>query len=187
MSLKKSKKSIIPWIIVLLILLCLNISYVINNILSEPKSKYEVNENTNTNTNTNTDTTQKTASADEAYMSRLKKMGERDRMEHYFGKYITYIEKKQYENAYDLLYPEFKNRYFKTFDEYKTYIQEKYPTGMISVNYNNIERQGDYYVLFLEIVDLSNSSKNDEKKITQKAVVYEKDYDDFVLSFDVQR
>lgn len=184
---KKNKKSIIPWVIVALILLAINISYVINNILSEPKSKYEVSENANTSTNTNTNTTQSTVSVDEAYMNRLKKMGERDRMEHYFGKYITYIEKKEYEKAYDLLYPEFKNRYFKTIDEYKTYIQEKYPKEMISVNYNNIERQGEYYVLFLEIVDLSNSSKNDEKKISQKAVIYEKDYDDFVLSFDVQR
>lgn len=178
---KENKKSIIPWIIVLLILICINIAYVINNILKDPERK----ETTKTNTNTNT--TQSTVSVDEAYMNRLKKMGERDRMEHYFGKYITYIEKKEYEKAYDLLYPEFKNRYFKTLEEYKNYIQEKYPKDMISVNYNNIERQGEYYVLFIEIVDLSNSSKNDEKKITQKVVLYEKDYDDFVLSFDVQR
>lgn len=180
---KKNKKSIIPWVIVLLILLCINISYIINNILENPekKSKYE----TKTNTNTNTNTTQNTVSVEDAYMNRLKKMGERDRMEEYFGKYITYIEKKEYEKAYDLLYPEFKNRYFKTLEEYKNYIQEKYPKDMISVNYNNIERQGEYYVLFIEIVDLSKSSKNDEKKITQKVVLYEKDYDDFVLSFDV--
>ena len=36
---KKNKKSIIPWVIVLLILLCINISYIINNILENPEKK----------------------------------------------------------------------------------------------------------------------------------------------------
>lgn len=115
-------------------------------------------------------------------LSKLKGMGERDRMEFYIGEYIEYVEQENYEKAYELLYPEFRNNYFKTIDDYKKYAKETYPSGII-MNYSNIERQGEYYVVFVDIIDEEDSSK----KISQNIVVKENNYNDFYLSFDVNR
>lgn len=104
-------------------------------------------------------------------------------MERYFGKYIGYIEEEEYEKAYNLLYEEFKQNYFKTLDDYVKYIKETYPE-MISVEYTNIERQGQYYVLFVDIVDLMATSGN-ENKISQNIVIYETDYNEFYISFSL--
>ena len=47
-------------------------------------------------------------------LEKLKNMTEKERMEFYVSKYISYIEATDYESAYNLLYSEFKDNYFKT-------------------------------------------------------------------------
>ena len=42
----------------------------------------------------------------------LKDKDERTRIQQYCGKFIRYIESKDYDKAYALLYPDFKNNYF---------------------------------------------------------------------------
>lgn len=110
----------------------------------------------------------------------LKGMRERDRMERYFGEYIDYIEAGEYEKAYNLLYPEFKQNYFKTLEDFEKYVDQKYP-DIIIVDYDNIERQGQYYILFVKIPKVDGSNEI----INQNIVLYEKDYAEYYISFSI--
>ena len=93
----------------------------------------------------------------EELISDLKEMNERDRMERYFGEYIDYVESGEYEKAYNLLYPEFKENYFPSIEEYEE------------------------YVLFIKIPKAGRG----EEIITQNVVVYEKDYAEYYISFSL--
>lgn len=159
------------------ILMVINISIYIN------KNRYIIKEISTENTTVQKATIKTEEEKEEEEIATLKTLGERDRMERYFGKYIGYIEEEEYEKAYNLLYEEFKQNYFKTLDDYVKYIKETYPE-MISVEYTNIERQGQYYVLFVDIVDLMATSGN-ENKISQNIVIYETDYNEFYISFSL--
>lgn len=112
---------------------------------------------------------------------KLSKMKERDRIEYYCGEYIKKLEQKEYEAAYNLLYPEFKENYFPTIDKFKEYIDKTYPENF-ALEYDDITRQGNIYVLRLKILDVLGS-KEDEK--IQRVVIRENDYNNFVLSFQV--
>lgn len=107
-------------------------------------------------------------------------MTEGDRIRHYLAIYFSYLEKDEYQKAYDLLYPEFKQNYFKTLEEFENYIEERYPM-FITYNQDDIQRQGNYFIL--EITILSDSDEKDN--ITQRFVIYENGINDFVLSFEV--
>lgn len=143
-------------------------------------SKKETNKISNTTTE-ETISKKETKSEEELELEKLQKMTERDRMEYYFSKYISYIKNKEYTKSYDLLYPEFKQNYFKTQEEFKTYVEKLYPSS-VGFSYDNIERQGDVYVLIITVID-TNKQKGQEKK--QRIVVQEKGFNDFVLSFQV--
>ena len=111
----------------------------------------------------------------------LQKMTERDRMEYYFSKFIKYIKNKKYTDAYNLLYPEFRENYFKTQEEFKEYAKKTYPSS-VGFSYNDIERQGSIYVLVITVID-TNKNKGEER--TQRIVIKENDFNDFVISFQV--
>ena len=113
----------------------------------------------------------------------LKDKDERTRMQQYCGKFIRYIESKDYDKAYALLYPDFKNNYFKTVEDFKKYAEEKFPSTLIAVEYNNIERQGKYYILFTTIKAPLDSSYS----MDQKFILIENGFNDFQLSFDVKQ
>lgn len=113
-------------------------------------------------------------------LKKLQTMSERDRMEFYFSKYTTYIEDREYEKAYNLLYPEFKSNYFPTLERFEEYVKNIYPEFM-TFSYNNIDRQGYIYVLNIDIIDIDNK---DNKK-SHRVVIQENDFNDFVLSFQV--
>lgn len=144
-------------------------------------SKYEKQNDKNIANNVVAAPTKKTDEEKKAELiAELKSMNERDRMERYFGEYIDYIESGEYEKAYALLYPEFKENYFKTVDDFKKYVNEKYP-DIIIVDYDNIERQGEYYVLFIKIPKADGTKEN----IEQNIVLYEKDYAEYYISFSI--
>ena len=113
--------------------------------------------------------------------SKLETMPERNRIQTYFGRFITYIENKDFENAYKLLNENFKNNYFSNLDSFKNYF-ENYPKN-IAVNYTNIERQGEIFVLTVEISDMFDE---EAKKITKRIVVRENGLNDFKISFEVE-
>lgn len=169
--------------IIILVLIAVNLTLVIKNVLV-PKAKQENDNkiaqelnNTEEQSNNNSNTT----SAD-YQLSLLQQGTERDRMEYYCGQFFGFIENNQYEKAYELLYPEFKNQYFSTIEDFTKYIQKTYPSLLI-ITYDDIDRQGDIYILTIKIADAL--SKNNEKQITQRIVVQESDYNKFVLSFQV--
>ena len=113
----------------------------------------------------------------------LKDKDERTRIQQYCGKFIRYIESKDYDKAYALLYPDFKNNYFKTVDDFANYAKEKFPSSLITVEYNNIERQGKYYILYTTIKTPLDSSYS----MDQKFIFIENGFNDFQLSFDVKQ
>ncbi len=113
----------------------------------------------------------------------LKDKDERTRIQQYCGKFIRYIESKDYDKAYALLYPDFKNNYFKTVDDFANYAKEKFPSSLITVEYNNIERQGKYYILFTTVKTPLDSSYS----MDQKFILIENGFNDFQLSFDVKQ
>jgi hypothetical protein len=110
----------------------------------------------------------------------LKGMSESQRVHFYISKYMKYIEDKKYEEAYNLLYSEFKNTYFASLDSYIEYVKEKYPV-VIGITYTNLTREGYYYIETLQIQDLFN----EEKSFNQIVVLKEYGFNDFVLSFQV--
>ena len=118
---------------------------------------------------------------DEELIKRLSTLGERDRMEYYCGVYFKYLENKEYEKAYNLLYTEFKTKYFPTIEEYEQYIQKTYPQTW-ALEYDDITRQGSIYVLKLKILDILGSKENEK---SQRIVIKENSYNNFVISFQV--
>ena len=107
-------------------------------------------------------------------------MTEKKRIKIYVSKYLTYIENGHYEKAYKLLYEDFKENYFKTQEEFETYVKNLYPETII-IEYNEMQRQGKYFILYLNIVD----PFGEKKTFTQKFIIYELDYNDFMMSFEV--
>ncbi len=114
-------------------------------------------------------------------IDKLAEMEERDRIEYYFSRFIKAIEAKNYEKAYAMLYGEFKENYFPDLSSFEEYSKKTFPK-FFSVKHDNIERNGDVYVLFITISDsLSSSDIGKEMKI----VVKENELNDFLMSFSV--
>ena len=80
-----------------------------------------------------------------------------------------------------MLYPEFRQTYFKSVEEFRDYAKKTYPLS-VGFSYNDIERQGTIYVLIIKIID--PTKKVGEEK-DQRIVIQENDFNDFVLSFQV--
>ena len=161
--------------IVVLILLAINIKIFINN----HKEKADIEQNSDIENsiiqNDVQDDTQNVIT------SKVADMTERSRMQTYFGTFISYIEEKNYESAYKLLNENFKNNYFSTLEQFETYIQ-KYPKD-IAVDYKKIERQGELFVLTVEIKDVFNK---EVQAITQRVVIRELGVNQFTISFQVE-
>lgn len=116
-------------------------------------------------------------------VEQLAETSEATRMQYYINKFIGYIENQEYDKAYSVLYPDFKTNYFPTLDEFTTYAQKKY-SDFVTINYEDMQRQGNIYIFFVTIQDLSDSTNN-EKNFSQKFIVQEKQINNFVLSFEV--
>lgn len=126
---------------------------------------------------------------DEDVVKYLSGLDERSRMEYYCGEYLKHIKYKEYEDAYNLLYPEFKENYFPTLEKFEEYVKNYYPK-FFAVQYDDIDRQGDIYIIRLKIVDATNSSKDSNnaessKDNIQRIVIRENGFNDFVMSFQV--
>lgn len=112
----------------------------------------------------------------------LSNSTEATRMKTYIGQYISAIDSKDYETAYNMLYQEFRNTYFKTLEEFITYVESKYPDE-IMVTYNNMEREGTIYIITISIQNPLDSSF---QAVEQNIVIQEKGLNDFTLSFNVE-
>lgn len=184
---EKNKLIYIALAIVILILIAVNLQVFINNFYSinEVSQANNISENTQS-TNQNVNTNYNTVSSEDEEQNRDKKvatLNETQRMQTYFGRYISYIESGDYQSAYALLYDGFKQNYFPTVEDFTTYAQNNYPTHMV-VEYTNIERQGTIFILTVKIRDVLNST-TDAEVPEQQIVVTENDINDFYISFAV--
>ena len=168
---KNTKKILIASIAILFILLIIVIA--ISNRIEKPENI--VDENVIENNNNNQ------IQEDEAFVKKLKNASESERISMYLGKYFKYIESKDYQSAYNLLYPEFKSNYFKTVDDFEEYLKkEKFP-DIPDIQYINIYLRGTYYVVEITIKDLLNSGY----KKSGSYIVQENDYNDYYISFQL--
>ena len=162
-------------IIIIVVLAIANISVILKiNIINKTINEY-YNENKISDDKIN----DKKIIIDE--LEKLQQMTERDRMEYYFSEFISYIQSKEYTKAYELLYPEFRDKYFKTQEEFKNYVKKLYPES-VGFSYNDIQRQGDIYVLLITVID-TNKNVGQEKE--QRIVIKESNFNDFAISFQV--
>ncbi len=167
----KNKKTILT-IMVICIILAVIITLIILSIKKDNKPEPNV-------TPSNHIETAEEKNARE--IEELKGMGEASRMKFYVSKYISYLEEGDYESAYNLLYDEFKQNYFKTQEEFTAYVKNKY-SDIITLDYEKTERLGPYYVVTVNFKDLINDAKN----YTQLFVLKENGFNDFVLSFQAE-
>lgn len=176
----KDKKRLIILLIVLLILIITNLVIYVNKIVIPNEQNKEVQKQYKEST------TVVKKSEDEQQkelLVKLRNMTEAERIQTYIGQYIKHIESKEYEKAYDLLYPEFKQNYFKTLEEYTTYVQNTYPE-IIGLTYLSIQLEGEYYVCDIIIKDFLNVQK---EGISIKMIVQENNYNDYKLSFQLNK
>lgn len=114
---------------------------------------------------------------------KLSGMLERDRMEYYVSNFINLLERKKYEKAYELLYEDFKTQYFPTAGQLQTYAENNF-SFMMNLEFTNIERNGDVYVLWVKIQDAINGNKNEFAEYN--FVVRENAINDVDISFSVK-
>lgn len=180
---EKSKLIFILILISILILIAICLFVFINN---SDKTNNESNALGNTELTENINTNYTTTSNEVDAQNRDKKvasLNEKQRMQTYFGRYLSYIESGDYESAYNLLYDGFKQNYFSTLEDFESYAQNNYPSNMV-VEYTNIERQGTIFILTVKIRNaLSDNTQTDVKE--QQIVVTENNVNDFKLSFEV--
>lgn len=119
---------------------------------------------------------------DEMNKNALSAKGERDRIEYYVAEFLDTLEAEEYEEAYNMLYGEFKDRYFSTLSSFEEYAKTKFPRDF-TIEYTNFERNGDYYVLW---ATMSDPIAGKASSIEMNFVVQENDLNDFVMSFSVK-
>ena len=119
---------------------------------------------------------------DKVDLTTLNEMTERERMERYVGKFIEEVQNKNYKTAYEMLNDDFKSNFFQTLDIFEEYAKTKFPSR-ISVEYTNIERNGDIYVLW---VNISNPLRSKLEASETNFVIKENSLDNFELSFSIK-
>ena len=178
---EKNKLIFILVLISILIIIAICLFVFIN---SNFENANNVQQNTGLNENINPNYTTTSNEVDDQNRDALvASLNERQRMQTYFGRYLSYIESGDYESAYNLLYDGFKQNYFPTLKDFETYAQNNYPANMV-VEYTNIERQGTIFILTVKIRNaLNDNTQTDVPE--QQIVVTENDVNDFKLSFQV--
>lgn len=121
---------------------------------------------------------------EQAIIDDLAGMEERDRIEYYFGEFIRNIELDNYAEAYEVLNEEFKNTYFSTQDRFVEYVKDHFPNE-IAVEYNNIERNGNTYILWVKMSNALTVDKSSGRAMN--VVIREYAVHDFELSFSVEK
>ena len=168
-------KKVFLLVIILFVLLLI---VLLKNINSKSNNNTVKNEVTNVSALADTEIIEQVKDSSE--LERIKKMNERTRIEYYVANYIKLIEKKDYDKAYSLLYIDYRDNYFKTQEEFEDYCKEVF-SGMFDIQYDNFERNGDIYVVWITITDTINGKKGSGKELN--FVIKENDFNDYELSF----
>lgn len=72
---------------------------------------------------------------------------ENERMKYYCSEFFKCLSLRKYEEAYNMLYSEYKENYFPTLASFEKYVSE-YFSEDVSITYNNIERLGNIYIYY---------------------------------------
>lgn len=194
---KRTKQQLIKVIIVIAIIAVCAIIAVLS-IISTPNTEKTTKEEDETQVKWSTD-----KELEEKELEKLKSMTEKQRMQKYLSKYISFVENKKYEKAYNLLHDAFKHNYFPDIIGFENYVDHLYPETFV-INYDDVQRQGKYFIISVTIIntykdigkintridddyidDEEDYYEGEMENIQQKFVIYEKDYNDFELSFSV--
>lgn len=164
----KSNRKILIFIIILTILLILSlILYKLitkdNNMISYEKASLSYEEKTN-----------------EVALEDLSGKTEQQRMQYYCAQFFKYISIRDFEKAYNLLYSEYKENYFPTLESFKKYMIEYFPSD-VSLTYNNMERLGNIYVLWVGVKDVYYGKNG--HNFDMYIVIQENAYNDIQMSF----
>lgn len=119
---------------------------------------------------------------DKALIKKLANLSEQKRMEYYATEFIRALEGRKISTAYKVLNEDFKTNYFKTEESFGEYVKTYFPKE-VSVNYKNMERLGNLYVLVVEIDDILTTT--DPNNFECYIVIKENEYADYELSFSV--
>lgn len=163
------KKVIIVLIIILLLIVMVTSTLI---------KKLTKNEENNDKVDTRTE-----QQKEDDKINKLKNSTESERIKTYLGTYFKYIEKGKLSDAYELLYPEFKNNYFKTLEDFEKYINNKNYPELMAIDYKTISTQGKYYLVTVDITDMINP--NNEKIYSEDLTILENDYNVFYISFKI--
>lgn len=117
-------------------------------------------------------------------VNKINQMTERDRIEYYFSEFIKAVEYEKYDEAYKMLNNDFKKNYFPTIDDFSKYVKNNFPME-IGINYNNIERNGSLYVLWITMVNPISVNKDSAKEMN--IVIKEHAVGEFEMSFSVEK
>lgn len=93
-------------------------------------------------------------------------------------KFIQAINDKSYYYAYNCLADSFKNNYFKTQEEFETYVKTNFYESN-SITYNSFEIEGELYTYSVTITNIETNEQKNKTFIMQLGEGTE-----FVLSFD---
>ena len=167
-------------VMILILIIVLVLLFIVNLILRNTLQEQQEENVVDTNTVTAEEIEQ---NAKDRELEGLINADERTRIQQYCGTFIRHIENEEYDKAYDLLYPDFKTNYFKTLEDFTKYVQEKFPSDLIVVSYDNIERQGQYYILFTTIT----SPMEPDYSMEERFFFVENDFNDFKVSFEVKQ
>ena len=170
---KKNNKKILIIIIIILVLLLISLLVIFKKIDfsgNKPRTEAEIKKQEQ----------EYLEEKNKNDIDELSKMSEQKRMQYYCGKFFGLIGNKLYEEAYDLLYSEYKENYFPNLANFERYIEEYFPEE-IGLAYQNVERLGDIYVLTVSVADGVNGSYG--KNFTLYVVIKENSLNDFEISF----
>ena len=180
---KNDRNSIknIVFSIVILILIGLNLVVFINH----NSEKKKADANTTSNEFNPKNIVREVANdnvVEQSMQNNISQMGERNRCQTYIGEFLTWIEKGDYNKAYNTLNSEFRANYFPSVEEFKTYVETHFPKNS-ALTYEDIDRQAPYYVVTVKMDDDSNSNF---ATLTERFVVRENGNNEFEISFQVQ-
>ena len=171
------KKILIPLIALIAIILII----IVNNIIKKSKHSKEIDTSDLATLTPQTTFQTKETEIDKNISKKTIKSDERRRMQIYFGQYMRLIDTKQYEKAYSKLNPEFKQANFTDINKFIEYCKKTYPSTS-SIEYDTINRNGDMYILTVNITDSFNTNF---KTITQRIVVKEISNNNYEISFQL--
>ena len=181
---KINKKKVLIVSIVILSIIIIIILNILNKIKTENKEEiFKSNNTINTTDNEDIIDNRTEDEKNQELISKLKRADESERIRTYLGIYFKYIENKNYEDAYELLYNDFKQNYFPSLNDYKKYIEKCNYPELLSIDYKSISMQGDYYIVVVKIGDLLSKSNTIDNEV--KFVIKENNYNDVYISFQM--